>query len=76
MDKIQRNWELYEDYAGITAEDMFAAQRKAMFELLRDVTLYAKSHPNCHVKNIRFDPISMFGSVGVEMIDLPNEENK
>jgi hypothetical protein len=57
---------------------MRAAQRKALFELLRDVTEYAKGNPSCRVKNLRFDPVGEWGAIGVEMENIPldNTENE
>jgi hypothetical protein len=52
---------------------MKAAQRKAIFELMRDLTEYAKENPSCRVKGLHLDPLGRKGSVGVEMENIPQE---
>lgn len=70
MDKLERHWGKLDMFDGkLTDEMMWAAQRKAVFELLRDVAHYAKTHPNCHIQRFRFDPINETGVVGVEILN-------
>jgi|11BtaG_2_1085332.scaffolds.fasta_scaffold30329_2 hypothetical protein len=70
--KLQRNWDHF-PRSQATPNSMKDAQRKAIFELMRDLTEYAKENPLCRVKGLRFDPIGPEGSVGVEMEHIPQK---
>jgi len=76
LHKIQRNWDHFPTRDIATEDSMRAAQRKALFELLRDVTEYAKKNPSCRIKNLRFDPLGEWGAIGVEMENIPLDNTK
>ena len=69
---IQRNWDHFTTVVGArpNAESKKNAQRRALFELFRDIVLHVQNNPHCHVDSIHIDPPSKRGSVGVVMVDL------
>lgn len=68
--KLQRNWDHF-PRSEATPESVKSAQRKAIFELFRDVAEYAKNNPNCRVAELLLDQPDDWGMVGVIMEDLP-----
>ena len=68
--KLQRGWEFRVSSDEVVDEaSAQEAQRKALFELIRDIVRFTKTNPNCHVHTIRIDPAGVSGDVSVEMIN-------
>lgn len=70
--KLRRHWD-HNPLLLHTPKSMKAAQRKAILELMRDLTEYAKENPSCYVKGLLLDSLGRKGSVSVEIENIPEK---